>query len=128
MLDITSPKITTPAALFALLSPGLILQLPDTFKLNTMTTSTKSVMFHALVIVLVYALVARSMGLVLTKTDLIVPGLLFVLLSPGLLLTIPKGSKGLFMSGQTSMVSILTHSLVFALVFGLLRKKFPKFY
>jgi hypothetical protein len=128
MIDITSPKVSTPAALFALLSPGLILQLPDTLKLNTMKTSVRSASFHALVFVLVYSMVAKSMGLVLKQTDLIVPGILFFLLSPGVLLTIPQGSNGLYMSRQTSMVSILTHALVFAVVFASLRKFFPQYY
>ena len=42
--------------------------------------------------------------------------LLFVVLSPGLLLTIPPCSKGLFMSGQTSIRSVLVHAVVFYLV------------
>lgn len=125
MIDITSPKVSTPAALFALLSPGLLLQLPDTLKLNTMQTSTQSVIFHALVFVLVYSMVAKSMGLVLKQTDLIVPGILFFLLSPGVLLSFPQ--EGL-RPGQTSMVSILTHALVFAIVFASLRKFFPQYY
>lgn len=128
MINITSPKVATPAALFALLSPGLLLQLPDTFKLNTMKTSVRSVLFHALVFVIVYSMVARTMGIVLTKNDLIVPGLLFVLLSPGMLLTLPPGSNGVYMSRQTSLVAILTHALVFSVVFALLRKQFPRFY
>jgi hypothetical protein len=53
---------------------------------------------------------------------------LFLALSPGMLLTIPSGSKGIFMSGQTSTVSALTHTIVFAVVFALLRKQFPTFY
>ena len=128
MINITSPKVATPAALFALLSPGLLLQLPDTFKLNTMKTSVRSVLFHALVFVIVYSMVARTMGIVLTKNDLIVPGLLFVLLSPGILLTLPPGSNGVYMSRQTSLAAILTHALVFSVVFALLRKQFPRFY
>jgi hypothetical protein len=32
------------------------------------------------------------------------------------------------MSGQTSMQSIILHTLVFAVVFALLRKQFPQFY
>ena len=40
--------------------------------------------------------------------------ILFILLSPGLLLTIPPVSKrGLFMSGKTSTVAILIHAIVF---------------
>ena len=39
--------------------------------------------------------------------------LLFILLSPGFLLTIPPMSKGILMSGQTSISSILIHALIF---------------
>lgn len=38
---------------------------------------------------------------------------LFVLLSPGLLLTLPPVGKKMFMSGQTSVQSVLVHALVF---------------
>jgi len=39
--------------------------------------------------------------------------LLFILLSPGVLLTLPAGSKGVFMSGQTSLLAVLVHAAVF---------------
>ena len=40
---------------------------------------------------------------------------LFILLSPGLLLTLPAvGNSGVFMSGRTSTVAVLVHALVFA--------------
>jgi hypothetical protein len=68
------------------------------------------------------------MGLVLTKTDLIVTTVLFLALSPGLLLTLPPGSGGVLKSGQTSISAALTHAVVFAVVFALLRKQFPQFY
>ena len=42
--------------------------------------------------------------------------LLFVLLSPGVLLTFPPGSKGVFMSCQTSLVAALVHGVLFAAV------------
>lgn len=42
--------------------------------------------------------------------------LLFILLSPGLLLTLPPVNKKIFMSGQTSVAAILVHALVFTLV------------
>jgi Ca2+/Na+ antiporter len=48
--------------------------------------------------------------------------ILFVLLSPGVLLTIPAGSKGLFMSRQTSIASAIVHSIVFVLVLRLIKK------
>ena len=46
----------------------------------------------------------------------IVCGLLFFLLSPGVLLTIPPCSKGLFMSGQTSILAAAVHAVVFVIV------------
>jgi hypothetical protein len=48
--------------------------------------------------------------------------LLFVLLSPGVVLTLPPGSKGIFFSGQTSVVAAIVHALVFVLVLCLLKK------
>ena len=42
---------------------------------------------------------------------------LFVILSPGLLLTIPATGKGLFMSGQTSMQAILLHGFLFSVIY-----------
>ena len=42
--------------------------------------------------------------------------LLFILLSPGLLLTLPPVGKKVFMSGQTSTSAVLVHALVFTLV------------
>jgi hypothetical protein len=91
-------------------------------------TSTQFVLFHALVFFLVFSLLAKYLKIVLTKTDLIVTTLLFVALSPGLLLTIPPGKGGLYRSGETNFSSQLTHTLVFALVFAILRKQFPQFY
>jgi hypothetical protein len=41
---------------------------------------------------------------------------LFVLLSPGLLLTLPPVGKKVFMSGQTSYASVFAHALVFYFV------------
>jgi len=44
-------------------------------------------------------------------------GLLFVLLSPGVLLTIPSvGKRALWMSGQTSTAAVLVHAVLFAVV------------
>ncbi len=47
--------------------------------------------------------------------------LLFFVLSPGVLLTIPAGSKGFFFSGQTSLVAAAVHALVFVLVLSCLK-------
>jgi hypothetical protein len=48
--------------------------------------------------------------------------LLFVLLSPGILLTLPPGGKGVFMSGQTSLVAAAVHAFVFVLVLSYKRQ------
>jgi len=127
MIDVTGPKVLIPAALFVLLSPGLLLQLPGT-KFQSGMTSKTSVLFHMFVFIVLYSIIARLLKIVLTPTDLIVTGLLFALLSPGMLLTLPPGSNGIFASGQTGVAPIFVHSAVFALVFALLRKQFPAAY
>jgi hypothetical protein len=127
--DITSQKVAIPAALFLSLSPGLLLT-TDGSKISFMNRKTgqMAVFFHALVFFLVYSLIAKTMGIVLTKTDLLVTTALFILLSPGLLLTLPPKSGGIFGSGQMSIESVLTHTVVYALVFAILRRQFPQFY
>lgn len=45
---------------------------------------------------------------------------LFFVLSPGVLLTLPPGSKGVFTSGQTSLAAAAVHALVFMVVAHLL--------
>lgn len=52
--------------------------------------------------------------------NVIVPVLLFVLLSPGVLLALPPG--------QTTVVQAVTHAAVFGLVYWGLRTTFPQFY
>ena len=39
--------------------------------------------------------------------------LLFVLLSPGVLLTLPPVGSQIFMSGKTSLIAVLVHAVVF---------------
>lgn len=41
--------------------------------------------------------------------------LLFVLLSPGLLLTLPPVGKDIFLSGKTSFMAVVVHAFVFSL-------------
>jgi hypothetical protein len=127
--DITSQKVAIPAALFLALSPGVLVTTAGrNIKFMNGKTNQMAIFFHALVFFLVYSLVAKAMGLVLTQTDLLVTTSLFIALSPGLLLTIPPGSGGLLRSGQTSIPAALTHAVVFAVIFALLRKQFPQFY
>lgn len=41
--------------------------------------------------------------------------LLFVLLSPGLIVTIPRVGPKMFFSGKTSVTAVLVHAIIFAL-------------
>jgi hypothetical protein len=130
MSDFASPKLLIPAALFTVLSPGLLLQLPDKIPgrnagaLRTMKTSRLSIFFHALVFVIVYKLISMAFGLILTKADLVVPLMLFILLSPGMLVSLPPGGE----PGSTTLTKVLVHAIVFSVIFALLRYKFPQFY
>jgi hypothetical protein len=112
-------KIIIPFVLFQVLSPGVF---------TTMKTSVQDVLINALIFVGAYWAIARVLGITLTKADLIVPATLFLLLSPGILLTFPPGSNGFFRSGQTSVAAVITHAVVFAIIFALLRKQFPSVY
>jgi hypothetical protein len=49
------------------------------------------------------------------------PTLLFVVLSPGVLLSLPPLGKGILMSRQTSLLAVAVHAVVFALAFNYLR-------
>jgi hypothetical protein len=125
MIDITSSKVVTPVALFLALSPGLLLTVSGSgVAFRNGRTGLVPILVHALL----YSLIAKTTKLVLTRTDLIVTGVLFALLSPGLLLTLPPSSGGIFRSGQTSTQSVVTHAVVYAIVFASLRKLFPSYY
>lgn len=134
MFNLASPKVIMPSALFALLSPGLLLQLPDKVPFRNANafmsgkTSRMSVLFHALVFLIVYKMIANFRGIVLKPADLMVPTILFVILSPGVLLSIPPGPGGVMMSGETGITQIIVHAIVFAIVFAFLRSTFPKVY
>jgi hypothetical protein len=121
---ITSQKVAIPAALFLTLSPGVLLTTSGrNVRFMNGKTGQMAVAFHGLVFFLFYSLIAKALGLVLTKTDILVTTALFLALSPGMLLTLPPGSGGVF-----SVPAALTHTVVFAVVFALLRKQFPTFY
>ncbi len=48
--------------------------------------------------------------------------ILFVLLSPGLLLTLPPVGRRVFMSGKTSTVAVLVHAVVFIVALYLMKR------
>ena len=56
----------------------------------------------------------------MVDANVIVPVLLFVLLTPGLIVALPPG--------QSLLVQTVTHAVVFGVVYTLLRSTFPQFY
>jgi len=81
--ELTSQKVAIPAALFLALSPGVLLTTSGrSVKFMNGQTGQMAVAFHALVFFLVYSLIARALGLVLTKTDLLVTTTLFLRTQP----------------------------------------------
>jgi len=60
----------------------------------------------------------------LFNKNVLVGTALFGLLSPGILLTIPTESKGLWMSGQTSPKAVAVHAAIFAVTFAATRALF----
>jgi hypothetical protein len=106
MIDVTSPKVLAPAAIFAALqlAPSRLGLLPRALLVSL-----------ALFIVYNFAL-KRTF----TRADLVVPALLFILLTPGLLVTLPPGG--------TVMEATAVHTIVFGIVFAFMRTVFAKYY
>ena len=106
MIDVTSPKVLAPAALFAALQvmPSRLGVLPRA-------------LLVALGLFIVYKYLLKR---TFTRADLVVPALLFVALTPGLLVTLPPGGTVLEATG--------VHTLVFAGVFAFLRSVFAQYY
>lgn len=48
--------------------------------------------------------------------------LLFILLSPGVLLTLPPVGGKIFMSGKTSLLAVLVHAVVFYVLLSMRRQ------
>lgn len=106
-----SEKLVIPAALFALLSPGVLLGVQG----NLRTT-----VIHACVLVVLYRLIALEYPLELSPNDMLIPASLFIILSPGILLTLPKG-----MNGVMNYNAVSVHTLVFLMVYSFIRFNFP---
>jgi hypothetical protein len=122
MIDITGPKVLVPAILFALLSPGLLLALPPGSGHLIQT------LFHAVVFAIAsWAILKFVFKFTLTQADMIVPALLFILLTPGVVLTLPP-INGIFFTGKTGPVQVATHTFVYAILFATLRGAFPRYY
>jgi hypothetical protein len=54
--------------------------------------------------------------------------ILFVLLSPGILLTLPPVGKNIVMSGQTSIMAVVVHAVIFAVALRYLKSVGREFF
>lgn len=109
MIDVTSHKVSIPSLLFLIIAPGGRLA----------KTTRRDAIFHALVFMLAYAIIARALRLVLTKTDYVVTAALFLALNPGTLFAI---------GGKPGVTAVVAHAVVYAVIFASLRRQFPQYY
>ena len=106
MIDITGPKVLVPTCLFALA--------------NIWSKPVPGLLIHALLFAIIsWAIIKFVFKFTLTFADLVVPLVLFILLAPGVALTLPP-------SGGLAATAVPT--LLFAIVFASLRGLFPQFY
>jgi hypothetical protein len=124
-IDITSQKVFIPALLFAALNSGMVFFV----KKNGGNVFGPTLLINSLLFAVIYYVIMKFLlKKNMTRSDILVPIILYIILTPGVLLTIPPGSKGLLTSGQTSTSATAVHTLVYAIVFSLLRSKFPSYY
>jgi len=113
MFDITGPKVLIPSILFGVMNPRLLVAFPKDAKLPVQAV------FHAFLFSIFYFLICKFIVKVtLTKADMIVPTVLFIILTPGVFFTVPPGGAS----------SVFSHTLVFAILFAFLRGIFPEYY
>jgi hypothetical protein len=112
MIDITGQKVLVPTLLFAAFSFAVpFLKFDRKFVYPILAVSLG----------LVYFLITRFVTKIsVTKADLIVPAVLFLALTPGLLLTLPPKAKG--------YLPVAVHTFAFAILFATLRTVFPQYY
>jgi hypothetical protein len=114
MFDITGPKVFVPALVFALLTPGLFISFPPGRSLLVQAG------FHAIIFsILNFIIIKYVTKVTVTKADFIMPMILFVLLTPHLLFSIPHGD---------GIAPIAVHATLFAIMFAAIRGIFPEYY
>jgi hypothetical protein len=106
MIDITGQKVLVPTILFALLS------LPQT---------QYDVYVNALFLGLLYFGVTKSIiKMTFRRSDFVTVTLLYILLTPGHLFSIPIDSG--------PYIPVLIHSFLFAILFAFVRSMLPQYY
>ena len=127
--------------LFILLSPGLIITLPPANKggiFSSEATSNIAVLVHSVLFfvaakwvnegVFPFNYLTTAAAEIRGAQDVTAKGrgrkdvaplvatLLFIILSPGLLLTLPPDEGGLFMSEDTNPIAVLVHAVIYFIV------------
>jgi len=129
---LVSPLLAT--VFFIILSPGLILTLPPLTGgvFQSETTSNIAILVHAVIYFMALLVITKTSDFtgepfnairkifsVINKVtgdngiSPLIATLYFIILSPGLLLTLPPMGGSMFMSETTSTIAILTHGLLF---------------
>ena len=125
-------KIVVYSILFIILSPGFLINLYPVNKGYFLSeeTSYTSIIIHTfiLAILLVIFEYQRSLEPKNIQTELtnieardiipIITIILFVLLQPGLILTLSPDHSNIFFSNKTSYLAVLLHSIIFIILFG----------
>ena len=128
-------KTIVYSMLFLILSPGFLINLYPGPKgyLFSGETSYISIFIHTLLLAFIIVTLEDKKLLDIKYKNIIthlnriesrelisvVTILLFVILSPGFLLTIPSGENGFFLSKETSHLAVLIHTIIFIFVFGI---------
>ena len=126
-------EVILAALLFILLSPGLIFTLPPGpgGLFAGSSTSNIAVIVHAVLFFIAQKLVQQGTFPFNYLTDVtneistnhaqvaggtaapLLATILFILLSPGLLLTLPPDQGGVFMSQDTNVLAVMIHGLLY---------------
>jgi len=128
-------KVIVHSFLFLLLSPGVILTLYPGEKGMFLSGETNymSMIIHSFL--LAFLLVCfeekkyldphTSIQTQLTRIETkdivpIITVLLFIVLTPGLIFTLPDNNEGFLFSKKTNLIAVIVHTLIFIFLFGLL--------
>lgn len=136
-------NILLAALLFILLSPGLLVTIPPAKGgiVATQTTTNVAVVLHAVIFFILAKLTTPGTNKDLSENEVgwpwkylvmateeisqretpievanIVATMLFIIMSPGVLLTVPPDEGGLVMSQDTNIMAILVHGAAFYVV------------
>ncbi|KAL0773644.1 hypothetical protein Bca101_038795 [Brassica carinata] len=111
--------VIVAVALFILLSPGLLFQLPArtrVMEFGNMSTSGISILVHAIIYFCILTILVIAIQNMHDWAAPLIASALFAFLSPGLILQFPgKESPVGFMNMKTTIASIFVHTVLYGL-------------